>query len=74
MLSLLEHAPKDQTPFHRLVLAQISLMASYIVDHIDEMAPYLLEEVRHDLVTPTITTKLSTDVELPFSSSLMGCR
>ena len=63
---VLEHAPKDPTPFHRLVLARVALMAAYMVDHIDEMAPDLLEEVRHVLLARTITTKASTDVELPF--------
>ena len=41
-----EHAPKDPTPFNRLVLARIDLMAAYMVTHNEEMAPDLPEDVR----------------------------
>ena len=61
----LEYATKDPTPFRHLVLVRIALIVEYMVTHIDETAPDMLEEVSRVLLTRTITTKASTDVELP---------
>ena len=61
-----EHAPNDSTPFHHIVLATTALMAAYIVTHIDEVVPDLLEDVRHVLFALAIATKASTDVALQF--------
>ena len=47
-------------------------MATYTVDHIDGMAPDLLEEVGHVLFVRTITTKASTEVELWFFLYVKG--
>ena len=38
LLIVLEHVPKETTPFQRLVIYRVVLMAVFMVDHIDEMA------------------------------------
>ena len=47
----IEHALKDRTLFNNLVHSRVVLVAAYIVDHDDEMAPDVNDEVRHDLLT-----------------------
>ena len=53
----LEHALKETTPFHRIVMDGDALMATYMVDHVDGIAPDLLEEVGHVLLVQTVTTE-----------------